>query len=34
MLMESVEEGSHFNGMPNYRDCEEDLASDIAFASS
>jgi hypothetical protein len=34
MLMESVEEGSHFNGMPNYRDCEEHLASGIAFARS
>ncbi len=22
MLMESVEEGCHFNGTPNYRDCE------------
>jgi hypothetical protein len=32
MLMESVEEGCHFDGTPNYTDCEEDNASVIAFA--
>jgi hypothetical protein len=31
MLMESVEEGCHFNGTPNYRDCEEDISMCLAL---
>jgi len=31
MLMESVEEGCHFNGTPNYRDCEEDIPMHLAL---
>jgi hypothetical protein len=31
MLMESVQEGCHFNGTPNYRDCEEDIPMRLAL---
>jgi hypothetical protein len=33
MLMESVEEGCHFNGTPNYTDSEEDISMRLSLPS-
>ncbi len=33
MLMESVEEGCHFHGTPNYRDSEEDISMRLSLPS-
>jgi len=32
--MESVEEGCHFDGTPNYTDHEEDIPMHLSFARS